>query len=135
MSSRSITITAGRVKAAATLGESPTATAIWNALPIEASAETWGDEIYFGIGLEARRATSARGATSTATSSETIRELGDLGYWPPGQAFCIFFGPTPASRGDEIRPASAVHVVGRITGDPKVFKQVSAGTTVRIERA
>jgi uncharacterized protein len=141
MSGRSIRITAGRVSATATLGDSPTATAIWEALPIEASAQTWGDEIYFGIDVDVRPAKAARGApggAAHATGTEVTRdvvELGDLGYWPPGRAFCIFFGPTPASHGDEIRPASAVHVVGRITGDPKAFKQVSAGAKVRIEPA
>jgi hypothetical protein len=60
--------------------------------------------------------------------------LGDLGYWPPGSAFCIFFGPTPMSRGEEIRPASAVNVVGRVQGDPRVFKKVRAGARVAIER-
>jgi uncharacterized protein len=152
MSGRPIRITAGRVSAAGRLGDSPTATAIWDALPIEAGAQTWGDEIYFGIDVDVRPGKRARGAPSGAAGggsaaigretgpagaeiTREIVELGDLGYWPPGQAFCIFFGPTPASRGDEIRPASAVHVVGRISGDPKVFKQVSAGATVRIERA
>jgi hypothetical protein len=63
-----------------------------------------------------------------------VVEPGDLGYWPPGQAFCIFFGPTPASRGDEIRPASPVNIVGRVDGDPLVFKQVASGSRVRLER-
>jgi hypothetical protein len=61
--------------------------------------------------------------------------MGDLAFWPPGTAFCIFFGPTPASQGDEIRPASAVNVFGRVQGDPAVFKRVRSGTTVRVERA
>ena len=61
--------------------------------------------------------------------------LGDLGYWPPGSAFCIFFGPTPTSRGNEIRPASPVNVFGKIVGDATVFKKVRAGTQVRVERA
>jgi hypothetical protein len=61
-------------------------------------------------------------------------DLGDLGYWPPGRAFCVFFGPTPMSGPNEIRPASAVAVVGRVAGDPKVFKKVRAGAKVRIER-
>ena len=63
---------------------------------------------------------------------ETVA-LGDLGYWPPGKAFCIFFGPTPMSRGDEIRPASAVTVVGRVSGDARAFKKVRAGAGVTIE--
>ena len=62
-------------------------------------------------------------------------DLGDLGYWPPGKAFCIFFGPTPASKGDEIRPASAVTVVGKLLGDPNLFKQVPSGQQVTISSA
>jgi hypothetical protein len=122
---RSIRITAGGVQVTAGLNESPTAGAIWDALPIEANGNTWGDEIYFAIPVRREEEPTARA---------TI-ELGDLGYWPPGHAFCIFFGPTPASRGDEIRPASPVNVVGRIHGDPSVFKMVPSGTRVRLERA
>ena len=66
--------------------------------------------------------------------AKAVVEMGDLGYWPPGQAFCIFFGPTPASQGDEIRPASAVNVFGRVVGDATPFKAVRAGTRIRIER-
>jgi uncharacterized protein len=120
---RKIRITAGHVSATATLAESATAQAIWDALPIEARGSTWGDEIYFSIPLQ-RPEEDAR---------ETV-ELGDLGYWPPGTAFCIFFGTTPASRGDEIRPASPVNVVGRVDGDPLVFKRVASGSPVRLER-
>jgi uncharacterized protein len=61
--------------------------------------------------------------------------MGALAYWPPGNAFCIFFGKTPASRGDEIRAASAVNSVGSIEGDATVFKRVAGGTTVTIEAA
>ena len=120
---RAIRITAGQVSVEARLGESRTATAIWDRLPIEAKGETWGDEIYFDIGVRA-----------APESPREVVECGDLAYWPPGQAFCIFFGPTPISLGDEIRPASAVNVVGRIAGDPAVFKRVRTGTRVRIER-
>ena len=60
--------------------------------------------------------------------------MGDLGFWPPGTAFCIFFGPTPMSQGQEIRPASAVNVFGKVTGDAKVLKQVASGTEITIER-
>ena len=70
-----------------------------------------------------------------AEDAREVVELGDLAYWPPGSAFCIFFGRTPASRGDEIRPASPVNVFGRVLGDPTVFKSVRSGTTVRVERA
>ncbi len=117
-------IVAGGVSAVATMNDSPTATAIWEALPIEAQGNTWGDEIYFSIPV---RMPEQKG--------KEVVELGDIAYWPPGTAFCIFFGPTPASRGDEIRPASAVNVVGRIEGDPKIFRSVASGTKVILERA
>ena len=119
---RAIRITAGGVSAAAELNDSRAAAAIAAKLPITAKAETWGDEIYFGLPFTA----------PSDVPQETVA-LGDLGYWPPGQAFCIFFGPTPMSRGDEIRPASEVTVVGHITGDARVFKTVRAGSGVTIE--
>ena len=120
---RLIRITAGAVSAEARLNDSKTAGAIWDALPIEAKGQTWGDEIYFDIGLSA-----------PAEKAREVVDVGDLAYWPPGQAFCIFFGPTPASRGDECRAASAVNVVGRLQGDPTVFKKVRSGARVTIER-
>jgi len=123
MADRAIRITAGTVTADAQLNESRTAGLIWDALPIVATCETWGDEIYFPIRFDA-----------APESPREVVELGDLAYWPPGKAFCIFFGPTPMSRGNEIRPASAVNVVGRVSGDPRIFKPVRAGTTVRIEK-
>jgi hypothetical protein len=120
---RAIRIIAGDVVADAELNDSRTAAAIWSALPIEARGQTWGDEIYFGIGVRAE-----------AEAAKDIVALGDLAYWPPGSAFCIFFGPTPMSQGNEIRPASPVTVVGRVAGDATVFKKVPAGAIVRLER-
>ena len=119
---RAIRITAGSVVATAELNDSRAAAAIAAKLPITAKAETWGDEIYFGLPFSA----------PSDAPQETVA-LGDLGYWPPGKAFCIFFGPTPMSRGDEICPASEVTVVGRVTGDARAFKKVRAGTGVTIE--
>jgi len=123
MGQRTIRITAGAVTASAELDDSRTAEAIWKALPLEAKASTWGDEIYFDIGV----------GIEPESPMETV-ELGDLGYWPPGSAFCIFFGPTPMSSGHEIRPASAVNVFGRVSGDPRVFKAVRSGARIRLER-
>ena len=117
-----IRITGGDLDVEATLNDTETARAIAAALPIEASANTWGDEIYFGIPVDAG-----------LEDGREVVELGDLGYWPPGRAFCIFFGRTPASQGDEIRPASAVTVIGRVSGDPTVFKLVSSGAQMTIE--
>ena len=76
---------------------------------------------------------TVRPVDAALEQGQEVVELGDLGYWPPGRAFCIFFGPTPASRGAEIRPASAVTVIGRVSGDATLFRQVRAGTTVTIE--
>jgi hypothetical protein len=122
---RQIKITAGDVSAVGTLNDSATADAIWETLPISASGNTWGDEIYFSIPVQ---------AAQEADASDVV-EMGALAYWPPGTAFCIFFGRTPASTGDEIRAASAVNSVGKIDGDATVFKQVPGGATVTIEKA
>jgi hypothetical protein len=118
-----IKMTAGDIVAFAELNETATAEAIWNALPIEAQANTWGDEVYFSIPVYLEE-----------ENAQEIVEKGDLGYWPVGNAFCIFFGRTPASRGDEIRPASAVNVFGRLEDDPTIFKRVRSGEQVVLER-
>jgi len=119
-----IKITAGDVSAYAALNETQTAQKIWDALPIEARGNTWGDEIYFSIPVHLGE-----------ENAQAVVDMGDLGYWPPGNAFCIFFGRTPASHGNEIRPASPVNVFGKVEGDAKVFKKVRSGTRVILERA
>jgi hypothetical protein len=121
---RNITIRAGDVVLDAELNDTDTAEAIWAALPISANGSTWGDEIYFQIPVEAE-----------IEDGQEVVELGDLGYWPPGSAFCLFFGPTPASQGDEIRPASEVTVIGKILGDTEPLKRVASGSPVVIEAA
>ncbi len=120
---RKIKITAGDVTATGVLNDNATADAIWEALPISARGNTWGDEIYFGIPVH----------VDEAEDANDVVEMGALAYWPPGNAFCIFFGKTPASRGDECRAASAVNAVGKIEGDPTIFKKVPGGSTVTIE--
>lgn len=122
---RKLKITAGSVTATALLNDSATADAIWAALPIEARGNTWGDEIYFGIPVH----------LAEADDSMEVVEMGDLGYWAPGHAFCIFFGPTPMSLGNEIRPASPVNVFGRVEGEATVFKSVPGGTRVVLSAA
>ena len=121
---RKIRITAGGVTATAVLNTTTTADAVWDALPIEAAANTWGDEIYFEIPVK----------LDPAEDAGDVVNMGDLGYWPPGRAFCVFFGPTPASRGNEIRAASAVNVLGKVENDPTVFARVRGGTTVTLEK-
>ncbi len=120
-----ITITAGGVSLPAELNEGPTARQVWDALPIQGRASTWGDEIYFEIPVAAGQEPDARAGM----------EVGELGYWPMGKAFCIFFGPTPASTDDRPRAYSPVNVLGRVLGDATAFRAVRDGAAVRIERA
>ena len=119
-----IHITAGDVSLTATLNASPTAQLIAEALPITGRVQTWGDEIYFPIPVS---------ASNDETSAEVV-EKGAVAYWPPGNALCLFWGPTPASSGDEIRPASAVNVCGMIDGDPTELARAPYGGEIRIER-
>jgi hypothetical protein len=119
-----IQITAGGVVQEAALFDNPTSAAIWEALPIEGVVNRWGDEIYFDIPVEIAQVNEAT----------TEVEVGDLGYWPPGRAFCIFWGPTPISSGNKPRAYSPVNVFGRITGDPKAFSQIEDGQKIIIEK-
>ena len=121
---KAIRITAGDVSLQAELNDSPTAAAILAALPIEASGNRWGEEIYFSIPVHEKGAPDAR----------ADMEVGELAYWPPGNAFCIFFGPTPASDGDQPRAASPVNPIGRVVDDVEPLKTVPDGATVLIEK-
>jgi hypothetical protein len=122
---KKIRILVSDLKVEAELNESNTARMIWEALPIDAKANLWGDEIYFSIPVKTGQEKGAREVVSS----------GELGYWPPGHAFCIFFGPTPASRGDEIRAASAVNIIGKVLSDPKAFLKVKDGAKIILEKA
>ena len=119
-----IVITAGSIRLEAQMNDTFTSKAISNILPITAAANTWGDEIYFSMPI-----------TLELEDGQEVVELGDLGYWPPGRAFCIFYGLTPASQGDEIRPASAVTIIGKVQGDVTALKQIGGGEQVVIEAA
>lgn len=120
---RRITIDAGGIKLTAALNDSSTAAQVWDALPIEASANIWGDEIYFRIPVQADEHDAVE-----------VVDMGAVAYWPPGQALCLFFGRTPASVGDEIRPASPVNVLGAIEGDAIALKAAPPGAPVIVQR-
>ena len=120
-----IQITAGDLSLGAELNDSPTARRIYEILPIEGRANTWGDEIYFEIPLKVPPEPDARAEV----------EVGELGYWPVGQAFCIFFGPTPASSGEQPQAYSPVNIVGRVLGDATRFRTVPAGAPVTLALA
>jgi hypothetical protein len=118
-----IAIRIGTLSLEAELNETPTAQKIAAALPLRTSFNTWGDEIYFAIPVDA----------ALDDSAQDIVDLGALGYWPPGKALCIFFGQTPVSQPGKIRPASAVNVIGKVLGDATAFKAVRREREVVVE--
>jgi hypothetical protein len=120
-----IQINAGSISHTATLRANETAAAIYNALPIEGLANRWGEEIYFSIPVQLSESEDAR----------QVMEVGELGYWPTGSAFCIFFGPTPVSQENEPRAYSNVNPFGQIDGDASNLVDVQEGDRVRIEKA
>jgi len=120
---KKIRIKTEKVTMEAELFETKTASAIWNALPIEAKANTWGEEIYFAIPVD----------IGPEKAVGVVQE-GDLAYWPQGKGFCIFFGKTPISSGSEIRPASPVNLIGKLLGNPKDWKKVKDSERIVIER-
>ena len=119
-----IKITVGKIILYAQLNDTPTAKKIENILPYRSTFNTWGDEIYFSIPVESKLDHSAK---------EEVK-MGELGYWPEGRAFCIFFGPTPISKGDKLIPASAVNIVGRIEGDPTILRDLINEKEIILER-
>ena len=121
---RRVRISAGAVAAYATLNDTTTAEAIWHALPLEVRMQTWGEELYGTVPL-----------TLPLESPQEVVERGDLAFWPPGHALCIFFGPTPASSGDEPRAASEVTVFGHVDGDAGVFRLVRRGEKLHFEQS
>ena len=118
-----IRIRAGAVEVQAELNDTRTAKALFRILPIKARANTWGDEIYFDVPLNME-----------IEDGKQVVEIGDVAYWPDGPSLCLFFGLTPASRGDEIRAASPVTILGGIVGDPKTLKSVRSGAEITVEK-
>ena len=118
-----IEIIAEDVKFEAELYDGPTAKSIISILPVEAIAQRWGGEIYFSIPVTAE----------LESDSREVLEAGEMGFWPTGSAFCIFFGPTPASQGDEIRAASAVNIIGKMKSDWAKLWNVSSGSSIVIK--
>jgi hypothetical protein len=120
---RKIKIVASGIEAEALLNETDIASKVWENLPITSKVATWGDEIYFSTPVE-----------EELEEAREVVELGDIAYWPQGKAICIFFGKTPKTRGDEIRPVGPVSLIGKVKGDLRVFKKISPGSSITIER-
>ncbi|MFF8656912.1 cyclophilin-like fold protein [Streptomyces huasconensis] len=108
----------------ATIEETPTAQALEKALPLTATAQTWGEEVYFDTGVSVEREAGAR----------QVVDPGTVAFWPDGDALALPYGPTPISRGDECRLASPCNVLGRLDGDPNLLSTVRAGDPIRVER-
>jgi len=106
------------------LNNSPTAEMIYDSMPIEGKVNLWGDEIYFSIPI----------VTALEPDAREEMEVGELGYWPTGQAFCIFFGPTPASDGEKPVAASSVNVLGHLIGDIEDVRDIPYGARISITR-
>jgi len=119
-----IIITLKGITIHAELLDTPCAKAIANVLPVEARPNEWGDEFYFTIPVEMP-------LDETATKKVKV---GDIGYWPPGNALAIFFGPTPLSSGTDPVPASEVNLVGRITNDAALLRKAKGAVKIRIEK-
>ena len=124
MNQHTVRIKVAEIDIECTLNRTITSLALLELLPITASTSTWGNEIYFPIGL---------GAEIEPASSDVV-ESGAIAYWPPGDAFCIFYGKTPASTPDEIRAASPVTLLGTVNGDQTVFKSIRSGEEITIYR-
>ena len=118
-----ITIRIGEIALDAELNQTRTAQMVWDALPFAGNGQVWGDEVYFRVPVAAE-----------LENPREVVETGDIGYWPTGHAFCIFYGKTPASTGDEIVPASPVDVIGRVTSDVSVLKGLNDPGRVTVEK-
>jgi hypothetical protein len=120
-----VKITVGNIALDAEFFDTPCAKAIIDALPIETIPNEWGDEFYLEIPVK----------MPLDGSATTKVAVGDIGYWPPGNALAFFFGPTPMSRGPEPVPASEVNLVGKITGNAALLKETKGATRIRIEKS
>ncbi len=122
---KQIRIVSGEVELTAQLNDSPSAAGLLKKLPLDLRMTRWGDEYYGDCGLSVEESPDAR----------ELMEVGELAIWPPGSALCIFFGPTPASTGEEPRAASKVNPIGRISSGAEALKKLGPSIQVRVESA
>ena len=121
---RHLHMTIGPVTLDAELFDTPTADAIWNALPFTSKAQTWGEEVYFSTPVSVKREADAR----------DVVQAGELAFWIEGDSIAIGFGRTPISRGAEIRLAARTNIWGRALGDVKQLKNVKVGAAIKVEK-
>ena len=120
---RRVRMTIGSVAIDAELLDTPTADAIYAALPFESRAQTWGEEVYFSTPVHVKREADAR----------DVVQPGELAFWVEGDSIAIGFGPTPISQGDEIRLANKTNIWGRALNDVRSLKPVRSGAAIRVE--
>ena len=125
MAARKIRLTLGPVVLDAELHDTPTAEAIWQALPFDSTASTWGEEVYFSTPVQVQREADAR----------DVVQPSELAFWVEGDSIAIGFGRTPISQGNEIRLAARTNIWGRALGDVKQLKAVKPGAPIRVEKA
>jgi hypothetical protein len=124
MPARKLKMTIGEVTIRAELKDTPTADAIYNALPFTSKARTWGEEVYFETPVSAKREKDAK----------AVVEAGELAFWVEGDAIAIGFGRTPISRGDEIQLASPTNIWGRALDDVRALKKIRDGAPIKVEK-
>lgn len=120
---KEIVIKAGEVVLKGEMKDTTLSEKIYQSLPFTSIAKRWGKEIYFEIPVESK-------------IEKVVEEVekGDIAYWPEGRCMCIFFGPTPVSKGGKIIPASAVEIIGKITSDCTACENVRDGEKIIVER-
>lgn len=121
---RRLLLRIGTVDIRAELFDTPTADALYDAAPFESSAHTWGDEVYFDTPVSPRREAEAK----------AVIEAGELAFWVEGSAIAIGFGPTPISRGSEIRLAAPTNIWGRALDDVTTLSAVRDGDAITVRR-
>ena len=121
---KKIIFTSGSINIEGILNESETAEKIWSSLPLDSLVNTWGDEIYFSVPVD-----------NELENSKEVVDLGDIGFWPPGNAICLFFGPTPISSEGEIRPASSVNIVGKLIGSLEELKLIKSASRISVVKS